>query len=674
MGLDTLDYAVLVTLALAVSAYFTKGSLWAIEDNGFNVTNSSRDIVEVAKSNNKDYIVFYGSQTGTAEDYANKFAKELKAKFKLNVIVADLEDYDFENLNELNIPVSFFISTYGEGDYPDSATGFESHLETLESGDLENFKYTIFGLGNTTYEFYNAAAEKTVKALEQANATLYGEFGKGDDGAGTLDEDYLSWKESTLELLKTKLSLNEFDSEFEPSLILNRLSKSEIDNEKIFLGEPDRSYLNSSVDLSLGPFDHAHPYLAPISSSKELFNSKDRSCIHLEFDLSQTNLRYSTGDHVAVWPSNSDEKLHSFLKITNLYNDKDQIIDLKPLDSTVTIPFPTPSTVETIFRHYKEISGPVSRQILSTLKQFAPTPKAKSKAERLSKDKVAFAEEIHSEKYDLAEVLSLLSDGETWNISLEFLIESISNLQPRYYSISSSSLSDKTNIHITAVVESESFKDRKITGVTTNLLKNIQLAQNKSSTEPELHYDLVGPRNKFGPLPYKLPIHVRRSTFRLPSNSSIPVILIGPGTGVAPFRGFIRDRFKLAEQGDADKFGKMLLFYGSRSSTEDFLYEDEWKEYSKALGSSFELITAFSRETKEKIYVQHKVKERKEEILELINKGAFIYVCGDAARMAKDVNNTLVDILAEGKNISKDEAHEILRTFKTLNKYQEDVW
>lgn len=672
MALDTLDYSVLVALVASILAYYTKGTLWANADNQPSpVVATSRDIVETVKANNKDYLVFYGSQTGTAEDYAHKFAKELKSKFKLNVMVADLEDYEFDRLNDLTIPVSFFISTYGEGDFPDPAIPFEEHLQSLSEGELDQFKYTMFGLGNTTYEFYNAAAEKSHNALNQAGASILGEFGKGDDGAGTLDEDYLAWKEAVFEVLKSYLHLDEFDTEFEPSLVLTKLNAGEYDEEKIFLGEPDKSYLDPTANLSLGPFDHAHPYLAPISKTKELFNSKDRSAIHLEFDLSQTNLRYSSGDHIAIWPSNSDEKLQEFLQITGLAAIKDQVIDLKPLDSTIIIPFPSPTTVETIFRHYKEISGPVSRQILGNLKQFAPSEKANAEAERLSKDKDAFASEIHSQKYNLSEVLSLLSEDKPWNISLEFLVESISTLQPRYYSISSSSLLDKTSIHVTAVVEADKFEDRLITGVTTNLLRHIQLDQNQSSEQPHLHYDLQGPRGKYV---NKLPVHVRRSTFRLPSNSSIPVIMIGPGTGVAPFRGFVRDRYKQAESQDPAKFGKMLLFYGSRSSTEDFLYEEEWVEYSKRLDSSFELITAFSRETAKKVYVQHRLWERKEEVFALLEKGAFIYICGDAARMAKDVHETFAEILAEGKGISKEQALDILKQFKTLNKYQEDVW
>lgn len=671
MSLEALDYSVLVALALALLAYFTKGTLWAVPDDGTKVVASSRVIADVVRENSKQFLIFYGSQTGTAEDYAHKFAKELKSKFKLNVMIADLEDYDFESLNELDCIVSFLISSYGEGDFPDSSVAFETHLNALEDGELSNLKYTIFGLGNSTYEFYNGAATKANSLLKNAGATLIGSYGQGDDGAGTLDEDYLSWKESTLEILKDILKLEEHDSAFEPSLKIARLDPGEYDEDKIFLGEPNKKFLDPTADLSKGPFDHAHPYIAPIIKSKELFNAADRSCIHAEFDLSQTNLRYSTGDHLAVWPSNSNEVLEKFLKITALNDDREIVYDVTPLDSTVVIPFPTPATIEAIFRHYKEISGPVSRQTVANLKQYAPNAKAKDAADRLGKDKEAFATEIHAKKYDLAEVLSFLSDGEKWEIPLEFLIESLPHLQPRYYSISSSSLTEKTTIHITAVVEASKFEDRPITGVTTNLLRNIEIEQNKESAKPDLTYSLDGPRKLFSK--FKLPVHVRRSTFRLPSNPATPVILIGPGTGVAPFRGFIRDRVQQAKNGTKD-LGKALLFYGSRNSNEDFLYKEEWPEYAKVLGESFELITAFSRESSKKVYVQHKIKEREDEILALLDQGAFVYVCGDAATMAKDVNETLVDIWAKGKNVSHEQAHEFLKDFKTTNRYQEDVW
>lgn len=690
-GLDNLDFAVLCALALAVAAYFSKDKLAALfssDDSITSVVSDSRDVVQVLKENNKNYLVLYGSQTGTTEDYAKKFAKELAAKFSLNVMCADVEKYEFDGLNQLpsNVVVSFFFSTYGEGDFPDGAVPFEDYITGLNEGDLENVKFTLFGLGNSTYEFFNGAAKKVKKYLTEAGATLVGKYGEADDGAGTTDEDYLSWKDSILEDLKEVLKLDEHEQHFEPTFSYTEIGPATAGESTVSHGEPTKQYLPSnqlsynSEGKQLGPFDATHPYVAPIVKSKELFNVPDRNCIHAEFDLSGSNLKYSTGDHLAVWPSNSDEKIKQFLSCFNL--DPELVYDLKPLDPTVQLPFPVPTTIGATVRHYLEITGPVSRQIFGALLQYAPDDEIKERLAALSNDKIGFAKDVTSKYFNLADALLNLSNGAKWTtVPWNFLVESLPRLQPRYYSISSSSLTEKQTVHITAVVENAPNPNgpattEPVTGVTTNLLRHIQLTQNgenvAESTLP-VHYDLSGPRKLFSN--YKLPVHIRRSTFRLPSNPSTPVIMFGPGTGVAPFRAFIRDRVKFVEQQPNVKLGKHLLFYGSRNH-DDFLYADEWPEYAKKLEGAFEMVVAHSRlPNQKKVYVQDKVLEREDEIYQLITEqGAFIYVCGDAKGMAQGVHSALVGVLSRGKGVTEDEASEILKMFKTNGKYQEDVW
>ncbi|SCU86839.1 LAMI_0D03796g1_1 [Lachancea mirantina] len=687
LGLDKLDFAVLCSLALAVLAYFSKSKIQELlsSDDAIKVNSDSRDVVQVLRENNKNYLVLYGSQTGTAEDYAKKFGKEMAAKFSLNVMCADVENYDLENLNDLpsNVIVSLFISTYGEGDFPDGAIPFEDFLTARESGDLSNVKYTLFGLGNSTYEFFNGAAKRVEKYMNEAGATRVGPFGEADDGAGTTDEDFLTWKDSVMEELKDQLGLDEHEQVFEPSFEYKQISQG-VSNE-ISLGEPTAQYMpNNKIEFSpegkqVGPFDATHPYVAPITATRELFSSGDRNCIHAEFDLSGSNIKYTTGDHLAIWPSNPDEKIAKFLECFDL--DADTVFSLVPRDSTVKLPFPVPTTIGAAVRHYLEITGPVSRQFIASLVQFAPKEDLKVELTELSRDRDFFAKEVTVKYLDLADALLHISHGAKWgSVPWNFLVESVPRLQPRYYSISSSSLTEKQVVHVTAVVENfpnPSLDDHQpVTGVTTNLLRNLQLAQNKEDiqkTTLPVHFSLEGPRGLFKG--YKLPVHVRRSTFRLPSNTNTPVIMIGPGTGVAPFRGFVRERVKLLEKQPNTTLGKHLLFYGSRN-TSDFLYQEEWPDYSKKLGDSFEMIVAHSRlENKSKVYVQDKLIERKDEIYDLVkNKGAFIYVCGDAKGMAQSVHAAFVKILSEGSEISTDDATAILKAMKPGGRYQEDVW
>lgn len=680
MALDKLDLYVIVTLVVAVAAYFAKNQfLSKPQDTGFlsndGAGGSSRNILETLKKNNKNTLLLFGSQTGTAEDYANKLSRELHSRFGLNTMVADFADYDFDNFGDItdDILVFFIVATYGEGEPTDNADEFHTWL-TDEADTLSTLRFTVFGLGNSTYEFYNAIGRKFDQLLEEKGGERFAEYGEGDDGTGTLDEDFLSWKDGVFDSLKNNLNYEEKELKYEPNVKLTERNDLTVDDSHVSLGEPNKKYINSQgVDLSKGPFDHTHPYLAKITKTKELFNSKDRNCVHVEFDISDSNLKYSTGDHLAVWPSNSDENIKQFLKCFGLEDKENTVIELKALDSTYSIPFPSPITYGAVIRHHLEISGPISRQLFLSIAGFAPNEETKATLTRIGNDKQEFACTITRRKFNIADALLFASKGKAWvDVPFEFIIENVQHLTPRYYSISSSSLSEKQLINITAVVEAEVESDgRAVTGVVTNLLKNIEIEQNNTNETPVVHYDLNGPRNKFSK--FKLPVHVRRSNFKLPKNTTTPVILIGPGTGVAPLRGFVRERVQQVKNGV--NVGKTILFYGCRNEHDDFLYKQEWSEYASVLGDKFEMFNAFSRQDpSKKVYVQDKIVENYKIVNELLNNGATIYVCGDASRMARDVQAAIAKIVAKDRDISQESATELVKSWKVQNRYQEDVW
>ncbi|CAX42180.1 NADPH-dependent cytochrome P450 reductase, putative [Candida dubliniensis CD36] len=680
MALDKLDLYVIVTLVLAVAAYFAKNQfLTKPQDTGFlsneGTGGNSRNILETLKKNNKNTLLLFGSQTGTAEDYANKLSRELHSRFGLSTMVADFADYDFDNFGDISndILVFFIVATYGEGEPTDNADEFHTWL-TDEADTLSTLRFTVFGLGNSTYEFYNAIGRKFDQLLEEKGGERFAEYGEGDDGTGTLDEDFLSWKDGVFDSLKNNLNYEEKELKYEPNVKLTERDDLTVDDSNVSLGEPNKKYINSQgADLTKGPFDHTHPYLAKITKTKELFNSKDRNCVHIEFDISDSNLKYSTGDHLAVWPSNSDENIKQFLKCFGLENKENTVIELKALDSTYSIPFPSPITYGAVIRHHLEISGPISRQLFLSIAGFAPNEETKATLTRIGNDKKEFASTITRRKFNIADALLFASKGEAWvDVPFEFIIENVQHLTPRYYSISSSSLSEKQLINITAVVEAEVESDgRAVTGVVTNLLKNIEIEQNNTNEKPLVHYDLNGPRSKFSK--FKLPVHVRRSNFKLPKNTTTPVILIGPGTGVAPLRGFVRERVQQVKNGV--NVGKTILFYGCRNEHDDFLYKQEWSEYASVLGDKFQMFNAFSRQDpSKKVYVQDKIVENYKTVNELLNNGATIYVCGDASRMARDVQAAIAKIVAKDRNITQESATELVKSWKVQNRYQEDVW
>ncbi|RMZ86682.1 hypothetical protein DV736_g6092, partial [Chaetothyriales sp. CBS 134916] len=676
--LDTLDLVVLLALLLASLAYFTKGTFWgkpsdpyahSAANGSLGKNQTSRSIVDKLEETGKNCVIFFGSQTGTAEDYAQRLAKEGSSRFGLKTMTADLEDYDYETLDQFpEDKIAFFVmATYGEGEPTDNAVEF---WEFINSDDiafsqaddekpLSKLKYVAFGLGNNTYEHYNYMVRSLDKTLTKLGAERIGTTGEGDDGAGTMEEDFLAWKDPMWAALAERMGLDEREAVYEPVFGIEERDELSSDDAAVYLGEPNRKHLEGNIS---GPYNAHNPYIAPIAESAELFFVRDRNCVHIEIDVSGSNMTYTTGDHVAVWPTNAGLEVDRFVKTFGLEQKRDKVITLKPLDPTAKIPFPTPTTYDTAIRYHIEICAPVSRQFLATLSAFAPSEAAKKEMARLGSDADYFKDKVASHCLNIAQAVSAVS-SEPWSaVPFSCLVEGLNKLQPRYYSISSSSLVQPKKMAITAVVESRRLPgaDHVVKGVTTNYLLALKQLQN-ADTDPSAHgltYAVDGPRGKYTGI--HVPVHVRHSNFKLPSDPSKPIIMVGPGTGVAPFRAFVQERAALAKKGDP--VGETVLFYGCRKRSEDWLYRDEWEKYKEALGDKLIIFNAFSREQAEKVYVQHLLKQQSKLVNDLLLKKANFYVCGDAANMARAVNDELIQIVAsQRENVDEKRAEQIVK-------------
>jgi NADPH-ferrihemoprotein reductase len=604
--LDTLDLLMLIALLLGTVAYFTKGTYWAVpndpygnslaQGNGALKAGKPRNIVSKMEETDKNCVVFYGSQTGTAEDYASRLAKEGAARFGLKTMVADLEDYDYENLDQFpDDKVAFFIlATYGEGEPTDNAVEFYEFIHgddvsfsdggSAQDNPLSKLHYVAFGLGNNTYEHYNSMVRNVTKDLDKLGAKRIGEAGEGDDGAGTMEEDFLAWKEPMWQALTESMGLEEREAVYEASFEIIERADLDHTEEQVYLGESNKTHLEGNQQ---GPYNANNPYIAPIAESKELFTAKDRNCLHMEIDVGGSNISYTTGDHIAIWPTNAGKEVDRFLKINGLLDKRNTVIAVSGIDSTAKVPFPSPTTYDAVVRYHMEICAPVSRQFVSSLAQFAPTEDIKAEMTKLGSDKDYFHSKVSELNLNIAQLLEIISNGEPWTkIPFSLWIEGLHKIQPRYYSISSSSMSQKHKISITAVVESieKAGAPHIVKGVTTNYLFALKQKQHgEPNPDPHgLNYALHGPRNKYDGV--HVPVHVRHSNFKLPSDPSKPIIMVGPGTGVAPFRAFVQERAQQAKKGE--KVGKTLLFFGCRRQDEDFLYKEEWEVSSLSLHHS----------------------------------------------------------------------------------------
>jgi NADPH-ferrihemoprotein reductase len=693
----------------------------ATVSKAINGSANPRDFIAKMKEGKKRLVIFYGSQTGTAEEYAIRLAKEAKSKFGISSLVCDPEEYDFENLDQLpaDSAAIFVMATYGEGEPTDNAVTLTQNLadESFEftngSHTLPGLKYVVFALGNKTYEHYNLIGRNVDKELTKMGAIRIGERGEGDDDK-SMEEDYLEWKDAMWEAFATAMDVEEGQGGDAPDFAVTELDSHP--QEKVYLGELSARALTRTK----GIHDAKNPYAAPLSSSRELFqDNTNRNCVHAELDIEGSGVTYQHGDHVGIWPSNPDIEVDRLLCALGLYDKKETVIGVESLDPALAkVPFPVPTTYATVLRHYIDISAVAGRQILGSLSKFAPNPEAEAVIKSLSTNKDEYAQIVHNGCLKLGEVLQYAAGNDlnslpttqnttAWPIPFDIVISAIPRLQPRYYSISSSPKLHPNAIHVTVVVlkyesiASPKLKTKWVYGIGSNFLLNLKYASNGESeqlagtdrqTSINLStptYAIEGPRGAHRQDSiYKAPIHVRRSTFRLPTNPKSPVIMIGPGTGVAPFRGFVQERVALARRtiekngpdGLAD-WGRITLFYGCRKSTEDFLYHDEWPRYIEELKGKFVMHNAFSREPPYKpdggkIYVQDLLWQDRENVAEaIINGKGYVYVCGDAKSMSKAVEETLARILGEAKGGTAEvEGAAEVKLLKERSRLMLDVW
>ena len=542
--LDTLDIVVLAALLLGTVAYFTKGTYWGVTAdpygsslagaNGAAKAGKSRNIIEKLEESDKNCVVFYGSQTGTAEDYASRISKEGHSRFGLKTMVADLEDYDFDNLDTFpdDKLAVFVLATYGEGEPTDNAVEFYEFMGSeditfsegggVDDKPLANLKYVTFGLGNNTYEHYNSMVRNVDKYLTKLGATRLGAAGEGDDGAGTMEEDFLAWKEPMWAAVSEKMGLEEREAAYDPVFEITEKDDLTPEHDTVYLGEPNKNHLEGKQK---GPFNANNPYIAPIVESAEIFTAKDRNCLHMEISIAGSNLSYTTGDHIAIWPNNAGKEVDRVFKVLGKEHKRHTVIAVKGLDPTAKVPFPSPTTYDAAVRFHMEIGAAVSRQLVSGLAQFAPNEDIKAEMTKLGSDKDYFKEKVTNRHLNLAQLLEIEGKGQAWTkIPFSFLIEGLVKIQPRYYSISSSSLVQKDKISITAVVESieKPGNPHVLKGVTTNYLLALKQKQHGDpSPDPHgLNYAITGPRNKYDGI--HVPVHVRHSNFKLPSDPSKP--------------------------------------------------------------------------------------------------------------------------------------------------------
>ncbi|PKX98619.1 NADPH cytochrome P450 oxidoreductase family protein [Aspergillus novofumigatus IBT 16806] len=631
------DYAALTVLSIIAGTYVSRGILWDRPDPylhlvyerpqlknggaaGSNASKQTRNIAQKTDETGKNVVVFWGSQSGTAEGFAHRLAREVSLRFGQEAMTADLSDYDPDSVSM--IPDSklaiFILSTYGEGDPSDNTAEFWDWVHKTQNVSLSNLRYAAFGLGNSNYKFYNRVVDIVADALDRFGAKSLMPVGKANDAEGTTQEDFMSWKEDLFATFKQQLGFQEGEVKYMPTLSVQE--DESLEPIDLHHGEPDnrRDSFKSAAQCS--------PVRAvDISSTRELFTCSDRHCLHIELDLSsQPEFTYKTGDHLAVWPGNPDAEVDVLVNALGLPPSRHEVpISITSLDPATKVKVPTPTTPIALFRYYLEICAPVNRDTLLGLSQFAPTPAAKDFLLQLGQDKTAYASFLNHTHLTLGRLLQLACPDTPWTtLPLSYLIETLTLVQPRYYSISSSSVLAPRKPSITVLVSSAPLPanpTQSIHGLTSNYLLALS-ASLASLTGGKIH------------------AHLRRSRFKLPLMSKCPLVMVAAGTGLAPFRAFIAERRQLSLLGK--EIGEMILFFGVSG---------------------------------QKVYVQDRIAEHAPEVIRLIDEGANVYICGRAG-MAREVEKTVGEAMRAARGWSEAELNEWSKAIKRKNKWQEDVW
>jgi NADPH-ferrihemoprotein reductase len=572
--------------------------------------------------------IYFGSQTGTAEGFARIVLSEGQ-KHGFDAKVHDLEDFEPEQLQSSRLAV-FLVATYGEGDPTDNAAKFYEWLNSdgLESDFLANVDFSVFGLGNTQYENYNKIGRGVNAGMEKLGATRVVEYGEGDDDS-TLEDDFEKWKKRAIPALVKKYhpdGAGTVDADVTTKVNLT-FKCTDCDPSTAII--PPANIINNSTKHFFSSPD------ATVTTIREMRDEADGgNTVHMEFDIAGTGVSYQTADNLAVIPNNTNVAVEMFsrtcggFRLSQYVNleaisENDDVEEVEDSNAVFKHPFPTPCSIQDIFTKYLDIASIPRKSVLEMFLPYLTDEAQKKWLENLVASRELFQTTVEAEGLTFCSLLA--NELSSCRIPLADLLHIIPLIQPRYYTICSSSSCFPESIHLTvSVSERKAPSGSTVYGLCSRFLHIMQ------------------------PNVSQCRIFTRDSLFRLPASLSTPIIMIGPGSGIAPMRALLQERRFQADQ-EGVKYSQMknILYFGCKSRKLDFLYKEELTAAVDD-GSLTSLQLAFSREQKKKVYVQNLMQEKEnaKELCRLVlEEEAHIFVCGGTS-MGSSVHDAFVNILS----------------------------
>ncbi len=570
-------------------------------------------------------LVLFGSNLGTSEDAARRVG-DLATAQGFAVRVAWLDDFAGKLPAEGGVLI---VCASYNGAPPDNAAAFYQWLADGMAPDaLAGVRYAVFGCGNRNWaSTYQAVPRFIDERMAQFGAQRLFERGEGD-AQEDLDGQFRAWRIALWQSVAKDLGVA-FDS------------AAETDTRPRY-----------AIEVVEGP--QANPLAAVhgasamrIAVNRELQSGDERSTRHLEIAL-PTGTAYEIGDHLGVVAENPSAVVARALRRFGFADDTYvRLRAVSPLSST--LPVDTPVALGRLLAHHVELQHTATRKQIATLAEHTQCPNTKPHLLALTAgddETGAYRTEVKRKRRT---VLDLLEEHPACELPFEAYLDMLPQMTPRYYSISSSPrvAADRCSITVGVVREPAWSGRGTFEGVCSTYL-----ARHDGGTTVDAF--------------------VKRSTsvFHLPDDPTVPIVMIGPGTGLAPFRGFLHERDALRRDGVT--LGRALLFFGCRQPDQDYLYREELEQFDA--DGIVELHLAFSRVGPEKVYVQHRITEQSEAVWSMLESGGVVYVCGDGSRMEPDVRAALCALYREKTGTDAVAARGWIDALTASKRYNLDVW
>ncbi|KAF2107202.1 sulfite reductase flavo protein alpha-component [Lophiotrema nucula] len=611
-------------------------------------------------------LVVYGSETGNAQDVAEEIGR-ITERLHFQTEVTELDAISLKQLLQYSV-VLISVSTTGQGELPANSQKLWRSLRSarLRPGCLQQIKFASFGLGDTSYPKFNWAHRKVYNRLVQLGAHPICDRGESD-------EQHPEGIDGALTLWSTKLRLRLLEEYPLPNDV-EPIPDDVLLDPKWLLDIPDSTNAKSEALIN-GSIPDTPPtnLLDVVGGLTARITSNDRvtptihwqDVRHLKLDIESYHV-YSPGDTLTIYPKNFPEDVDHLLKIMQWDAVADTPLKFKPsppsISPTSSLPVfnltkTTPITLRTLLTNHLDIMSIPRRSFFAHLAHFTSD---ETQRERL----LEFTNpEYLDELYDYTtrprrSILEILQEFDTVKIPWQRVCSVIPAIRGRQFSIASAQApadqkESRTRIELLiAIVKYKTVIKRIREGVCTRYIAALQPGQEISVT-----------LQKGG-------LSVTKA------ETEKPVIMIGPGTGVAPMRALIYQRRFWREEiaKDGREWDKDLLFFGCRNAEADYFFKDEWRKLKDG-GEPLDVLAAFSRDQRQKVYVQDHIREQGERVYDaLAKKGGLVYICGSSGKMPQAVREALIEGFQKHGDMDREGAEAYLAAMEKSGRYKQETW